>query len=136
MRVGLEPGIQACPVLGPECPLRELPGPSKSPPQQRGPGYLHGAGRGLMGTGDGQDRGPSASGAPEPLLTKLRTSGTLGAEAEQKQAVDGRHSRQNVTERAKRHRTAEKVTGVESQATARDLGGRGEEVTLGGTHRC
>lgn len=42
-----------------------------------------------MGTGDGQDRGPSASGAPEPLLTKLRTSGTLGAEAEQKQAVDG-----------------------------------------------
>lgn len=47
-----------------------------------------------MGTGDGQDRGPSASGAPEPLLTKLRTSGTLGTEAEQKQAVDGRHSRQ------------------------------------------
>lgn len=54
-----------------------------------------------MGTGDGQDRGPSASGAPEPLLTKLRTSGTLGAEAEQKQAVDGRHSRQKVAERAK-----------------------------------
>lgn len=44
-----------------------------------------------MGTGDGQDRGPSASGAPEPLLTKLKTSGTLGAEAEQKQAEDGRH---------------------------------------------
>lgn len=63
-----------------------------------------------MGTGDGQDRGPSASGAPEPLLTKLRTSGTLGAEAEQKQAVDGRHSRQKVAEWAKRHRTAEKVT--------------------------
>lgn len=81
-----------------KCPLRELPGPSKSSPQRQGPGYLHGAGRGLMGTGDGQDRGPSASGAPEPLLTKLRTSGTLGAEAEQKQAVDGRHSRQKVAE--------------------------------------
>lgn len=86
-----------------------------------------------MGTGDGQERGPSASGAPEPLLTKLRTSGTLGAEAEQKQAVDGRHSRQKVVEKAKRHRAVEKVTGVESQATAGDLGDRGEVITLGGT---
>lgn len=118
-----------------EWPLRDLPGPSKLSPQQRGPGYLHGVGRGLMGTGDWQERGPSASGAPEALLTKLRTSGTLGAEAEQKQAVDGRHSRQKVAERAKRHRTVEKVTGVESQATAGDLGDRGEVVTLGDAPR-
>ena len=88
-----------------------------------------------MGTGDWQERGPSASGAPEALLTKLRTSGTLGAEAEQKQAVDGRHSRQKVAERAKRHRTVEKVTGVESQATAGDLGDKGEVVTLGDAPR-
>lgn len=88
-----------------------------------------------MGTGDGQDRGPSASGAPEPLLTKLRTSGTLGAEAEQKQAVHGRHSRQKVAERANRHRTVGKVPGIESQVIAGDLEDRGETVTLGSTHR-
>lgn len=47
----------------------------------------------------------------------------------------GRHSRQKVAERTKRHRAEEKVTGVESQATAGDLGDRGEAVTLGGTSR-
>ena len=46
--------------------------------QHKGPGYLHGAGRGLMGAGDGQGRGPSASWVPEPLLIELGVLGALG----------------------------------------------------------
>lgn len=57
---------------------RGAAGPSRRPPQQQGPSYLHGVGRGLMGAGDRQGGGPSASGVPEPLLTELRMSGTLG----------------------------------------------------------
>ena len=63
-----------------ERPFRGAAGPSGRPPQQQGPSYLHGVGRGLMGAGGGQGGGPSPSGVPEPLLTELKMSGTLGAE--------------------------------------------------------
>lgn len=50
--------------------------------------YLHGVGRGPRRPGDKQgggptDRGPSASGVPQPLLTEFRMSEILGAGAEQ-----------------------------------------------------
>lgn len=56
--------------------------------QQAGHHYLHGAGRGPRRPGDRQgggptERGPSASGVPEPLLTELRMSEILGAGVEQ-----------------------------------------------------
>ena len=72
-------GARARLALGPRASPQRSCRPLQETPTAAGPSYLHGAGRGLMGAGDGQGGEPSASGVPEPFLTELRMSGTLGA---------------------------------------------------------
>ena len=72
-------GARARLALGPRVNPQRSCWPLQETPTAAGPGYLHGVGKGLMGAGDGQGGEPSASGVPEPLLTELRISGTLGA---------------------------------------------------------
>ena len=59
-------GARARLALGPRASPQRSCRPLQETPTAAGPSYLHGAGRGLMGAGDGQGGEPSASGVPEP----------------------------------------------------------------------